>query len=509
MSLGKDRTVAAWNLIFQALTIGLAMVSGLVMVPLYVKYLPLEVYGAWLASGNLLAWISLFDPGISTLIQQRAAQQLGARNHAALGQTLAVGLIATFCVMIVLAIGGGFVGWKLQSILGVKRDVMIQGVTHAYSLALLGAVLALLANALIAFNMGLQSAIGAGLSTTIAWGASIVATALMLKAGFGVVSMGWAAIIMSVVRTLGAAIDLAWRWRLVRARIWTGLSGVWSFFQLLREVLLARITGAILNNSEGYVLTRITGAAPAASFLLFKRLPDVGRLLLERPTMALLSPFSRLVGTGDGPAVAAVMARILRINIWLTGLYLVGFGALQHGFLRIWVGEKFWLGSTAGWIVVGAAATAANVSNFYHLLFSLGEIKRSSRLITIGGILTLVTGVLGTYFMGPIGYAIALGVCSLGVVLAGLLPALRTRLKSAADDPFRGLGRVLVGAAVAMAGGIGAGAMISVNSWPGLVLAALGISSVYAFLLAVCSADFRREGWGMLQQFLQFGRFAV
>ena len=67
------------------------MITGIIMVPLYLRFIPFEVYGAWLASGNMLAWLSTIDPGLTLVLQQRIAAAYGNQDFKAIGMILVAG----------------------------------------------------------------------------------------------------------------------------------------------------------------------------------------------------------------------------------------------------------------------------------------------------------------------------------------------------------------------------------------------------------------------------------
>jgi hypothetical protein len=69
-----------WNLVFSYSTILYGICSGLLLVPLYLEHIPIDLYGAWLASGNVLTWLTVIDPGISTVVTQRVGKSFGANK---------------------------------------------------------------------------------------------------------------------------------------------------------------------------------------------------------------------------------------------------------------------------------------------------------------------------------------------------------------------------------------------------------------------------------------------
>lgn len=47
------------------------MMVGIILVPIYLVYIPKDLYGYWLATGNILTIISLLDPGIGGVVTQK------------------------------------------------------------------------------------------------------------------------------------------------------------------------------------------------------------------------------------------------------------------------------------------------------------------------------------------------------------------------------------------------------------------------------------------------------
>ena len=83
----------------------MALSSGaaLFTVPVSVSHIPLDLYGAWLASGNILAWATMIDPGFGLLTQQQVATTYGAGNLDSAGKIISGGVLLNFIVAALLA----------------------------------------------------------------------------------------------------------------------------------------------------------------------------------------------------------------------------------------------------------------------------------------------------------------------------------------------------------------------------------------------------------------------
>ena len=89
----SNKKVAGLNIIFLLLSTAISTIGGLVTLPTYLSHIPIEMYGAWLATGNIIAWATVVDPGLSTLTLQMVAQAYGKNDLVDVGETAAVGLV--------------------------------------------------------------------------------------------------------------------------------------------------------------------------------------------------------------------------------------------------------------------------------------------------------------------------------------------------------------------------------------------------------------------------------
>jgi len=82
-----------WNVFFHFLIMALSSGAALFTVPVSVSHIPLDLYGAWLASGNILAWATMIDPGFGMLTQQQVAVTYGAGNLNSAGKIITGGVL--------------------------------------------------------------------------------------------------------------------------------------------------------------------------------------------------------------------------------------------------------------------------------------------------------------------------------------------------------------------------------------------------------------------------------
>lgn len=65
-----------YNYLFNSINAIIVIINGIVMVPIYFHYMSVSTYGAWLATGNMVAMLGLLESGFSSVITQKWQLQL-------------------------------------------------------------------------------------------------------------------------------------------------------------------------------------------------------------------------------------------------------------------------------------------------------------------------------------------------------------------------------------------------------------------------------------------------
>ncbi len=426
--------VTRWNLASQYLSLGLNLVSGLLLTPLVLGYVASAQYGAWLLSGDLLAWVSLLDPGISAVLGQRVAAQFGAGNRTEIGSLTGAGLLVTVAVTaLLLALGFGLIPW-LDRLVALPAAEMGE-LRAAFNVALLGTGLVVASHSLVAVTQGLQSGPANALIYNGSLLASLVLTLILLENGFGLLALAYPIALRGGLYTLGNALYLRRRFRRegIRLRVRRGV-----FREILRPVsftALTRLAGALLVNLENVLLARWVGLGALPVYALSRKGPDLLRLFIERGVVA------------TGPALAFSSEQIRQVTLLRTGHLLLGALAWLAGgawlfneaFVRCWVGGDFFLGASLNGWLLGYVLLQTAFNALFSIGISLGNFRKTS-LVHLGyALLHAVCIGLGIWQGGLAGMLVgAVGAGALG--LGGLIVVLRNSVLFSKNQ-HRELGR--------------------------------------------------------------------
>nr|WP_039448913.1 oligosaccharide flippase family protein [Pedobacter glucosidilyticus] len=383
------------------------IVSGIFLVPLYLKYIPIETYGAWLATGNVLIWITVIDPGISMVLQQKIGFAYGENDINQVKEYMFAGIFITAVISVLIFVSGLILASFLNLFLKFPSSIDLPLIKKSFIIALAGSALMVFSYSLTSINQGLQSSIGIGIIYVVTTISSILLSIFLLNHNFGLYSLAIVPLFTGAGLTLGNIGYLIWRLKAEKIEFSFSLKEVRTLLQLVSYSFIGKIGSVIANNMDLIIVARYLGPQTVASLNLTKKGPELSKTFIERPVIAFLPAISHLRGSGDLEKQKLILIRLLLIIIWILGLVGAGFITFNDDFVRLWVGEKVFAGQLISFFICINIIFSSVTNCLGNLCFALGSIKNNSLIAFSQSILTGIILVIGAKFYGLMGVVIA------------------------------------------------------------------------------------------------------
>jgi len=485
------RRTTVWNMFFQYFTVVYALISGIVLVPLYLTFIPLELYGNWLATGNIIAWIVIVDPGLSTALMQRTSVAYGGGDTTTLNGLITSGVTLSGAVAGIILIVGLIMAGYLPNLLAASGPEL-KSLSAAFYLAVVGTSLTVFSYGVTAINMGLQSSLGIGLVSAVSTLSSLLLTVVLLYEGAGLLAIPAALMARGAALIAGNVVYLVWRIRQERIPYRPSLAGSRFLLGLMSFTFIGQGLARIAANVDVLFVARQIGPEAAAAFALTRKAPDLSRTVLDRPATAFMPAIASLVGAGELSRARAVLVRLLSILVWLTGLAVVGFLGFNRAFVGLWVGGHLFAGYPVNVAIVLSLALAVLASTLASMCYALGDIKANSLVWGAYSVLVLPLMYFGSKYYGILGVALS-QVVGLALVGVGYFPWRFAKLTKLSGAEATAMASEFMRACLAAAAALLASLLCLPSSWASFVACVVGACTVYALVLAVVSNGFRRE----------------
>ncbi|MCU1237284.1 MAG: hypothetical protein JWP63_5251 [Candidatus Solibacter sp.] len=388
-TIPSRRRAVSLSLLAQLIATAFVLIQGIFLVPLYLRFIALPLYGAWLASTQVVGWVTLLDPGTDEVTRQRAAHAYGRGDleqvGGLIGSGLAVNLVVALCVTAVSLVLCRLLPWWFgidglngrqlvvaSSILALASGITVVAYITGSSLQALqctgvyGIVLILGNAAGLALNLKLLYA---------GWGLSAISAGLLLKAL--VWTMGWGCTLVWQCRfRKGSPIRLAFSFHEARTLI-----------RLACHMLVSKLASILQTSSDSVLAGTILGPSQTARLVLTGRIIDSARLLPDKIGAAMQPALSNLAGEGDSRKSLKISVRFLTIASLIAAPLIGTAVVLNRDVVGLWVGPSLFGGQPLSSLLGISAMLTLLTTAAYHVLFANGLIETTSKIALMAGLL--------------------------------------------------------------------------------------------------------------------------
>ncbi|MBZ9728689.1 oligosaccharide flippase family protein [Salegentibacter sp. JZCK2] len=407
----KRKNAVKWNLAFQYLSLALGVIKGFLIVPIYFLFIDTELYGYWVATGSILVWINIIDPGAGTVLQQKVGYEYGNKNINRLNNLIGSGIIIGSIICGIALIFSYTFSFFIPQLLGFVNFKQEEVLINAFNIAAIGACFSLVTSVIRGVNYGMQNTKMPGLIEILASIIGIGVNVVMLYLGYGLYSIAFMLFVNGVLTALGNLIFLR------ISSIKYGLNIHYSFvetFPLFKEftyTFFSRLVNTLTSNFDLIIIARFIGAEMVTVIEMTRRPFKMAEGIVYKPAVALSPAISHLQGENKPEKLNNLLFKFFHFLIWAYCLIISGFLLFNQSLITLWLSEEMFAGILLSLLIVVGLSLKGFFSSIGNLNFALGDIKESSKIIVAQNLLYVVFVIVLGKFFGIIG------------ILAALLPS--------------------------------------------------------------------------------------
>jgi O-antigen/teichoic acid export membrane protein len=411
------------NLIFNYSNIVFNLITGIFFVPMYLRKIPLDAYGSFLAAVAIAGLIGLLEFGLSMVLTQRLARSYARSDWIDFCQLTYNGLVAaTLLAVVTCLITLSIAPWvpELTNIVATHTSdlssaFLLLGFAAASNiyLNLFGSIFQamLKAGTLGAVNL-LSAFIGI---LTVAIGFSWYGTLTAIAAGT-IVRVGCATVLLA-----GAALLTLWKGALLPQS-----ASIKETAKLLRAcvpIFIGGVAKSVAENTQNLVLANAVSPSAIAVLALTQKALQVCNMVLAPIGSSIYSNLTQIKEKVDAHYFSSLLGISIRGHFLLSVLLVATALTFNEPFVALWVGADKFGGLGLSLLLGVAMLLVTRFSFFSFLIYSTGEFKKPLILETSYSFTKIV---LFLAFIHPLGlYAIPLADIVAGFVF---LYGLSTRL---------------------------------------------------------------------------------
>jgi O-antigen/teichoic acid export membrane protein len=392
---------------FGYLQFGLALASGIVVVPFVLARVGGEAYGVWLGFGELVAYSAMVDLGVLGVLPWLVAEADGRRAPEELRALVSAGLAASSLAAVAfaaLALGLLTVAPGLTGVSAAQKAtvigplvLLVAGMAAAYPLRVFHAVL-----------IGLQDVTFIGTLGVAQAALNVALIVGLLAAGQGLFALAAAATVPTLfvaaaswMRLGRIAPELVRGWRLpsrdLLGRVTAQGVGGW----------VAGLGWRMISATSNLVILALAGPVAAVAYAMTARLADALMQMSWQVPDAGLVGLAQLKGEGREERAGEIAVSILRLTLIGAGGVACAILAFNPGFVSLWVGPERFAGLAANALIAAGIVALSLGHSLFSTAATLGARVQIGFATVAQGIVHLGAAILLGRSFGVAGVAAA------------------------------------------------------------------------------------------------------
>lgn len=365
------------------------MVTGFALVPVYLRYIDDTLYGAWLGSGDIIAWLAVLDMGLASVMIQRVAATYGENDHTKAATYFIVGLTIQLIFVTVLVVLAVVVSSWVPDLMGLEGDDASL-ISLCFVLAASSNAISIIVNGIAGLSIALQRPAFTNILAIVGTIGRFFLAIGLLMGGMGLLAIPLSYLIRGIFLLLTNGAYALWLLRTeIRAPVRPSLTVIRELVVMSPPLFLAKLGNAAMNRSEVALVAIFIKPELAIVFSLTRRGSEVIEMFLYRFGAAVFPGMANLVGSDQrsraGKIYHQVMSLYTSTGVLLTATYL----AANYSFMAVWVGTDQFGGVWLTVLIGISVLFNARASLLSYLYGGTGRIVASSYLVVLEGIIRL------------------------------------------------------------------------------------------------------------------------
>lgn len=408
------------NLARDYATMVLLAIQGIVLVPIYLHSIEPRLYGAWLATGSIVAMLGMLDFGFSSVIVQATATIAGSRDKSQLGTLIGTSVVVTLVLSLVPILTAAIIHARVPiwiNVIGpdakeISKAFVIAGATTSLMLVSYGVG---------AVFLGVQRVGILSIQFICAFAVGIASTLLFLSLRWGIVSIPYGLLVQAMLLSggHGAYLVLWIRKNLPVGSVRFRRAMFLELFHKSTWVFIGRLSATATTQSDNLVVAAMIDPRLTIVLALTRKAADIVSTLASRVSSAFMSSLAHLSGGEEADAARArrFMLTILKVSALAAIVGMGGVFLLNELFVRLWVGSQFYGGALLTGVLCLSGVLLILNTCLYNNIFSTGQVRVSSVATVCEAVVRI-----------PLSVALCHRYGVLGVVLAGVIGTVPTSL---------------------------------------------------------------------------------
>ncbi len=462
---------------------GITVIQGLLLIPLYLHYIDISLYGLWLASGGVVGMLGLVNLGIGNLMIQKIAKAYGKQDFYHAAAYFSNGIVVYICLSAFVAALGLVISIWVPDLLKINSNHAAL-IRECFQIAVIALAIGILNECLGGFGQAMLKPLVPMAGRIFGRIAGLCITVLLLLQGTGLWALPIGLLITEGIIFLFNTFNVINLFKHLEMQASFNRKIIMEYIKTSPALMMATAGNAITNSVEPILITMFLNPHITAIYMVNRKIADIISSLLNVFVGATAGSFSHLVGSSNKDHVTNIMKSLLILSFSIGVIGYATYVATSQAFVSLWVGEDFVIDQFTILFIALAAFSRAIRGLIGQLLFGLGDYIYTSKLVFYDSVIKTLLATLLINMVGLIAVPFTFALVSL---VAILLLGIRMQKKWLIRFNIQKIAKfIMVGLLMFVVSMLISHVKLNISSWTHfstiLIMTALAISLIYALI---------------------------
>lgn len=369
-----------YNLFFNFFNIGLSIIQGLFLIPFYLHYLSSSLYGSWLATGNILAMVSVLEGGVSNVITQKLSNSIMSNDRKKYLELAGANIMSAFIISFLLLLICILLSFFIIDLICTDK-ASISDLKSAFILAAIAVSISIFSALIGAFPQVWQDTKYVGRVNSISIIINILVIVGGLYWGYGILSLAFGLLAKSLFNLIFQSIWISVQWN--KRGYEFPLFSLKLTFQLLKECgfpFLSRLSSILISQSQNFLIAVFISPSATTVYDITGKIVTTLCNMISVVYGSFFALFSLIFSTKDYSNIKSTILNVNFLVSFLTVIILLFSICFSESIISLWVGKSFFGGKIL--LILISLALISNSLNGYlnSFLYTCGLINNAAVL---------------------------------------------------------------------------------------------------------------------------------
>jgi len=389
----------------------ISITQGLLLLPIYFKFIDISTYGYWVTIGSIIALLSIVNFGVENLTMQRISSAYAKKDYKSVCDyfinSLVLYSVISLIFIIIASSSISYLETKVDISQALKDELIV-----AYYISIITMVLSFFTNALKGFSVSLLNPLFGVYSTIVARIISIIVTIVLLYKNIGLLSIPIGLLVSELIIVISNAIFVFVQYKKFNISSKINLLILKEYICFSPHLFGLILGNMMTNKSHPLIITTLLGSEMTTLYTVTRKVIDIILQSVNIINSSLIAPISHMIGEGDTIKIAKIVLKIMNLSFMVTLLLIGGYISSNYIFVSLWLGIDKVLDNEII-MMIGLGALVLSMTRVLRsILIGFDEFKFTSLVVFIEGILFILSSLLLIKLFGIIGIAYGLLISS-------------------------------------------------------------------------------------------------